>query len=659
MSAQPSPHYQNNREEEYARWRRRDHSNIEAMQNLAIAEIAKEKSTEEDSAEMPPNVRHMISALQGSHGGGEVAFEEFSRDYLTIGKQLQFTGTEDAIRARVRRWIDDLDSWQFAVGFELFTVRKGGQVIGTRPDGSPIRKATVFIDHLKPKADEAVQRARRAPLWKEHPGRALEEQVEWLKSELPKLGAKEESGKGGKSTTRQPLHEYEQKQEERIESTVEKVAGAIELRGGNGAEWVDRLANNLYRLAASLKKTERARRDYASLSIFDDEPAATDVEERSASATAYTCDIFDTPEDADLGNANVTQAGLGDMDVTQENAGDFEDFAPLDSELDNTDVTQSPGEQSPAQELDDARSIVDEDSMMSWALFWADQGIPIFPVESVYDCVCTCPCNKECKDGEHKCGSECESKGKHPIARLAPSGSISATTDPEIIRRWWREVPNANIGGRMGGALRILGVDTDPRAGGDASFHDLVEAHGDEWTSTLRHKSGGGGFHLFFTLPEGVEFRKKKLAPGIDLKWQNGYVVLPPSLHFSGARYLIADVKPIRPAPDWLVEELTRKPDQPPAKVIQFQEQKDRFSPVGSQEKFYQPGRNDGLFGVGFGRWVNGWAADVVELHAQLLEVNAARCVPPLADSEVAKMSAHIAADYPRGILRGEAGGVS
>lgn len=75
--AQPS--YQNSKAEEFARWRRRDHANIEAVQNLVIAQIA-----EETGVEMPPNVRHLISALQGSHGGGEVAYEEFSRDYLTI-----------------------------------------------------------------------------------------------------------------------------------------------------------------------------------------------------------------------------------------------------------------------------------------------------------------------------------------------------------------------------------------------------------------------------------------------------------------------------------------------------------------------------------------------------------------------------------------------
>lgn len=114
--------YQNDKAEEYARWRRRDHANIEAMQNLVIARIA-----EESGVEMPPNVRALISALQGAHGGGSVAYEPFSRDYLTIGAQLQFTGTSEAVRQRVRRWVDDLLRWQRDAGRELFKGEVSGR----------------------------------------------------------------------------------------------------------------------------------------------------------------------------------------------------------------------------------------------------------------------------------------------------------------------------------------------------------------------------------------------------------------------------------------------------------------------------------------------------------------------------------------------------
>jgi hypothetical protein len=632
-SAQAS--YQNSRNEEYARWRRRDHANIEAMQNLVISRLS-----EEAGVEMPPNARHLISALQGAHGGGVVAFEEFERNYLTIGKQLQFTGTDDAIRSRVRDWLKALDSWQYAVGVCLFTIKPGGAVIGYRPDGTPIRKLTTFIDHLKPKTDDAVQRARLDSLWKENPGKALASQVAWLKGELPALGTKEESGGSGKDKTRQPLDQYEISHERRIESMAEKAAGEIDMRGGDGVEWVERLATNLYRLASSLKKTERARRDYTSLSIFDDEQAApdTDARERDASATAYTCKKTD--------ESACAPEACGDP--------------PPGGQLGKDFPTQLKPEEPSAQGFSEPQKEENADSMMIWALFWAvEAGIPVFPVHSVHDGICTCSCNKHCKGDDHKCGSECESKGKHPISRLVPNGSRNATTDPEIIKRWWRADPYANIGGRMGGERRLLGVDVDPRAGGDASFYDLTETHGSEWADTLRNNSGGGGFHLFLTVPEGIEFRKAELAPGIDLKWNNGYVVLPPSVHVSGNSYEVVDPLPILPVPQWLVEELTRKADQPPAKVIDFQEQKERFAAGSSQEKFYEPGRNVGLFGVGFGRWVNGWAADQVELHAQLLESNALRCVPPLSETEVEKMSEHIARDYPRGILRSEAGGAA
>jgi hypothetical protein len=130
-------------------------------------------------------------------------------------------------------------------------------------------------------------------------------------------------------------------------------------------------------------------------------------------------------------------------------------------------------------------------------------------------------------------------------------------------------------------------------------------------------------------------------------------VVLPPSIHVSGGVYKVADPLDILPAPEWLIEELTRKADELPAKVVHFQEQKSRHIVGNSQEKFYESAheRNTGLFGVGVGGWRHGWAEDVTELPAQLIEVNSVRCVPPLPDSEVTKMAAHIAVDYAH--LRG------
>jgi len=239
MSAQPS--YQNSKDEEYARWRRRDHANIEAMQNLVIARIARETGVE-----MPPNVRHLVSALQGAHGGGE------------------------AIRQRVRRWVDDLLAWQRAAGVELFSVVKGGDVIGTNPDGSPIRKTTVFVDNLKPRADEAVQRARTSELWRgnpqkgirAHPGKALAAQVEWLRKELPVLKPEPEAEGVRKAPLKLPVGEYERRREEVIAKALEDTADEIEERDGDADLWLERIEKLVRRMRDSRRKTSPARRSW-------------------------------------------------------------------------------------------------------------------------------------------------------------------------------------------------------------------------------------------------------------------------------------------------------------------------------------------------------------------------------------------------------------
>jgi hypothetical protein len=220
--------------EQRARYRRRDHANIEAMINLVIAEIASQTAAAYETDNpydehppdftMPPKVRHLISALQSAHGGGALPFEEFTRDYLTIGAQLQFTGTDSAIRARVRNWVDTLIAWQLLVGYDLLSVVKGGKIIGHEADGTPIRKGSTFIDNLKPHCDDGVMRARDSDLWrgnealdtKAHPGRALAAQVASVVKALPRI--QPDNIVCGEKVWPLPRDKYQQRIEQRRES---------------------------------------------------------------------------------------------------------------------------------------------------------------------------------------------------------------------------------------------------------------------------------------------------------------------------------------------------------------------------------------------------------------------------------------------------------
>ena len=200
----------------------------------------------------------------------------------------------------------------------------------------------------------------------------------------------------------------------------------------------------------------------------------------------------------------------------------------------------------------------------------------------------------------------------------------------------------------MGGKLRLLAVDVDPRAGGDASLCDLVEAHGHEWPETFTVKTGGHGNHFIFTLPAGAGVHRGKLAPGIGVKAEGGYLVAAPSAHATGRRYVIEKNTYAAAAPAWLVAELTRAHDAAPATAVAFQENRSHRERGGL---IAEGERNDRLFRIGCALWGGGDAPDFPSLNARLLEVNAERCASPLAASEVAKIASSVAARYPRGVL--------
>ena len=150
----------------------------------------------------------------------------------------------------------------------------------------------------------------------------------------------------------------------------------------------------------------------------------------------------------------------------------------------------------------------------------------------------------------------CRPRGKEP---LTPHGFLDASSDPEIIAEWWRRWPEANIGVATGSASGVVVLDVDPRSGGDEALRDLVACHG-PLPETPTVLTGGGGCHFYFAIPEGVTIRSRRLAPGLDLKGEAGYVVAPPSVHPSGQRYMwelgrSPDDLPLAPLPVWLLEE--------------------------------------------------------------------------------------------------------
>jgi len=97
-------------------------------------------------------------------------------------------------------------------------------------------------------------------------------------------------------------------------------------------------------------------------------------------------------------------------------------------------------------------------------------------------------------------------------------------------------------------------LDVDPEAGGSESL-GKIERVGVPVPKTARTHTGGGGIHVFFRYPRETEIRNSAglLGPGLDVRGEGGYVVVPPSR--TQGSYEWVDSSPLAEA-SWLIERL-------------------------------------------------------------------------------------------------------
>jgi len=145
----------------------------------------------------------------------------------------------------------------------------------------------------------------------------------------------------------------------------------------------------------------------------------------------------------------------------------------------------------------------------------------------------------------------CEASAKRPLTR---NGHWDATTDPHAIERWWRRWPSANVAVPTGQKSGVVVLDVDVEDDGPESLARLERA-GVPVPKTARARTGGGGIHLFFRYPRGREIRNSAglLGPGLDVRGEGGYVVVPPSR--TQGPYEWVDRSPPAEA-SWLIERL-------------------------------------------------------------------------------------------------------
>ena len=147
----------------------------------------------------------------------------------------------------------------------------------------------------------------------------------------------------------------------------------------------------------------------------------------------------------------------------------------------------------------------------------------------------------------------CKPRDKRPAVF---EGLKRATIDQNVIIGWWRST-EYNIGLATGEQSRVFVVDVDG-LDAEAELKKLEDQH-----SALPHtveSLTARGRHVYFAWPDRpVRNSAAKIAPGIDVRGEGGYVLAPPSVHPSGKVYAwsVDGADTFAPAPQWLLAKIT------------------------------------------------------------------------------------------------------
>ena len=150
--------------------------------------------------------------------------------------------------------------------------------------------------------------------------------------------------------------------------------------------------------------------------------------------------------------------------------------------------------------------------MIDAALSLSSTGIPIFPVKA----------------------------DKKPYIT---SWQDKATIDPLMVKKWWRQWPEANVAMPTGHQSGFVAVDVDVKNGVDGyeSLSSIEAMFGVQ--GTRRIETPSGGVHLIYRCTQKVKSRVG-ILDGIDIRGDGGYIVAQGSVINGSAYKVIHDVPP-------------------------------------------------------------------------------------------------------------------
>jgi hypothetical protein len=218
-----------------------------------------------------------------------------------------------------------------------------------------------------------------------------------------------------------------------------------------------------------------------------------------------------------------------------------------------------------------------------------------------------------------------EPRGKKPVTE---HGLLDATTDVARIKSFWWAHPHHNVAVRCGVQSGLVVLDVDGQEG-IASLRALEEKYG-SLPQTLSVVTPRGGQHFYFGHPGSGEIHNTAgyPGPGLDIRGDGGYVLVPPSAGPSGRCYEVDESAKVAVIPMWLLTLLINRQSELPLFGRDFETLVSEGVRLGA--------RNTQLASLVGHLIAHGHTADMT--RDITLGLNESRCSPPLPNREVIKI---------------------
>jgi predicted P-loop ATPase len=223
--------------------------------------------------------------------------------------------------------------------------------------------------------------------------------------------------------------------------------------------------------------------------------------------------------------------------------------------------------------------------MIAWAEFyafkmqWVIQ--PIHRWTGVYAAngrkICSCSLTSATGEAWHNCNPD--KPGKHPWVGWKQTPMETPEQGYAAFRQVFDKYGSrngVNIGVRTGSVSGFFAVDLDigEMKNGFGEIQDWMQKEGLSWDDlgTLSATTGGGGMHLLYQYPPGVQkittlAGHPKMGAAVDIKGDGGFILVAPSFHNSGRCYQWRDggIDPsfLRAAPKKLINNVEKKTNTP------------------------------------------------------------------------------------------------